>query len=221
MNEYPQKLRVWMLALNFFPCFHVLATIAIGYWSASVIAAVAALYLVPPLLTRLVRAVATMPEGAVSIDSGAFLAWWATAQFQMLFNRFLFLEEALRVFPGLYSAWLRLWGSRIGRLTFWAPGTTVLDRSYLDIGDDVVFGAGVRLNGHVLLRNREGRLELALATLKIGRGATVGGYCLLTAGTEIAAGDATRACLVSPPFTVWKDGKRVKGRVPEEKESHV
>jgi hypothetical protein len=87
----------------------------------------------------------------------------------------------------------------------------VLDREYLDLGDDVVFGAGVRLNGHVILRSRQGRLELAVAPIKIGSGAAVGGYSLLTAGTEIPAGESTRALLLSPPFTVWRDGKRVKG----------
>jgi acetyltransferase-like isoleucine patch superfamily enzyme len=84
----------------------------------------------------------------------------------------------------------------------------VLDRGYLDLGDDVVFGAGVRLNGHVILRNRQGQLELAIAPIRIGSGAAIGGYALLTAGTEIAAGESTRAHLLSPPFTVWRDGKR-------------
>ena len=134
----------------------------------------------------------------------------------MMFNRFPFLEEALRVFPGLYSNWLRLWGSHIGRLTFWAPGVTVLDRGYLDIGDDVVFGAGVRLNGHVLMRTSAGTLELALGTIKIGAGASIGGYSLLTAGTEIAAGESTRAHLLSPPFTIWREGKRLKGALSDE-----
>src|SRR5438132_13968823 len=116
----------------------------------------------------------------------------------MMFNRFPFLEEALRVFPGLYSNWLRLWGSHIGRLTLWAPGVAVLDRGYLDIGDDVLFGAGVRLNAHVLLHDRNGATELALGRIRIGSGAFIGGYSLLTAGTEIAAGDSTRAHLISP-----------------------
>jgi acetyltransferase-like isoleucine patch superfamily enzyme len=113
--------------------------------------------------------------------------------------------------PGVYSNWLRLWGSRIGRLTYWAPGMVVLDREYLDLGDDVVFGAGVRLNGHVILRNPQGRLVLAVAPIRIGAGAAIGGYSLLTAGTEIAAGESTRAHLLSPPFTIWRNGKRHRG----------
>jgi hypothetical protein len=210
--EYPARLRVWMLLLNFFPLMHVLALAAILFagapGSARAAAAVAGLYLAPPALARLVRKLAAVPEGRIALDTPGFLGWWATAQFQMIFNRLPLLEEALRLVPGLYSNWLRLWGSRIGRLTFWAPGVAVLDRGYLDIGDDVVFGAGVRLNGHVLLRNPDGALELALGRIRIGDGASIGGYSLLTAGTEIGAGESTRAHLLSPPFTVWRDGKR-------------
>jgi hypothetical protein len=44
--------------------------------------------------------------------------------------------------------------------------------------------------------------------VKIGDDAMIGGYSLLTAGTEIAAGEATRAFLISPPFSKWKNGKR-------------
>ncbi len=210
--EYPARLRVWMLLLNFFPLMHVMALTAIVCadapgW-ARVSTAVAGLYLAPPVLAQLVRRLVSVPEGKIGLNTPGFLGWWATAQFQMIFNRLPLLEEVLRLVPGLYSNWLRLWGSRIGRLTFWAPGVAVLDRGYLDIGDDVVFGAGVRLNGHVLLRNPDGALELALGRIRIGGGASIGGYSLLTAGTEIGAGESTRAHLLSPPFTVWREGKR-------------
>lgn len=105
------------------------------------------------------------------------------------------MDEALRLVPGLYSAWLRAWGSRIGRLTYGSPGTRVLDRTYLHVGDHVTFGAGVRLNGHVLMHDTAGELQLALAPIDVGDRALIGGYALLTAGTVIAAGEVTQACL--------------------------
>jgi hypothetical protein len=213
--DYPARLRIWMLLLNFFPLAHLSAMAAIALANLPVwiriTLVLTVLLILPPLLTRLVHALAPLPPGRISIESGGFLSWWATAQFQIVFNRLPMIEELLRMIPGIYSNWLRLWGSRIGRLTYWSPGTVVLDREYLDLGDDVVFGAGVRLNGHVILRNRQGRLELAVAPIKIGSGASVGGYSLLTAGTEIAAGESTRAHLLSPPFTLWRDGKRLRG----------
>jgi hypothetical protein len=213
--DYPVRLRIWMLLLNFYPLAHLATMVAIALSNLRVgtrIGAVlAVLLVVPPLLTRLVHAMIPLPPGRIPIESGGFLSWWATAQFQIIFNRLPMIEELLRMIPGFYSNWLRLWGSRIGRLTYWSPGMVVLDREYLDLGDDVVFGAGVRLNGHVILRNRQGRLELAVAPIRIGTGAAVGGYSLLTAGTEIAAGESTRAHLLSPPFTIWREGKRLKG----------
>jgi hypothetical protein len=213
--DYPTRLRIWMLLLNLFPLAHLAAVVMIALanlpaW-VRIVSALTVLLILPPLLTRIVHALAPLPPGRISIESGGFLSWWATAQFQIIFNRLPMIEELLRMIPGVYSNWLRLWGSRIGRLTYWSPGMVVLDREYLDLGDDVVFGAGVRLNGHVILRNRQGRLELAVAPIKIGTGASVGGYSLLTAGTVIPAGESTKAHLLSPPFTLWRDGKRIRG----------
>jgi hypothetical protein len=213
--DYPARLRIWMLLLNMFPLAHVSALVAIALvnipaW-ARIAGVLAGLLIVPPLLARFVHAAWPLPSAKISIESRGFLCWWATAQFQIVFNRLPMIEELLRMVPGVYSNWLRLWGSRIGRLTYWSPGMVVLDREYLAIGDDVVFGAGVRLNGHVIWRNRAGRLELLVAPIKIGSGASVGGYSLLTAGTEIVAGETTKAHLLSPPFSVWRGGKRVRG----------
>lgn len=213
--QCPPRLRIWLLLVNFVPLVHVLVMVRIALihqpvW-VRVVSVIASLYLMPPLAARLVHLCIAIPDGRIGMGTPAFLGWWATAQLQMIFNRLPFLEELLRIVPGLYSNWLRLWGSRIGRLTFWSPGVSVLDRGYLDIGDDVLFGAGVRLNGHVLMHDKEGAMELALGRIRIGSGAFIGGYSLLTAGTEIAAGDTTHAYLLSPPFTTWREGRRWKG----------
>ena len=123
----------------------------------------------------------------------------------MLFLRFPATEEIIRLIPGCYSLWLRLWGSRIGSLTYWAPRTTILDRGFLNIGDNVVFGAGVKLNPHVIEKG-----NLLLAPVMIGDRASIGGYSLLTAGTVISPNDTVRAFLISPPFSKWKDNKRIR-----------
>jgi hypothetical protein len=207
--------RVLMLGLNFIPLLHLVSTallLVLPYASlaARIGISLTFLYLAPPLAARLVSAVAPIPEGRLAAGSGAFFRWWALFQLQVVFCRLPTLEEILRLIPGVYSQWLRLWGARIGRFTYWSPGTLITDRSFLRIGDDVVFGAGVRLNPHVLAQGKDGRPELLLATVKIGDRVMVGGYSLLTAGTEITSDEMTRAFLVSPPFSVWKDGKRVR-----------
>jgi len=168
------------------------------------------LYGVPPLLCRLVLILFPLRREVISAGSREFFVWWFTANLQVLFSRLPFLEELLRFIPGCYSFWLRLWGSKIGRLTYWAPGVRVLDRSFLRIGDDVIFGAGVLLNAHVLMRDDKGRAFLSLAPISIGQGTLIGGYSLLTAGAQIAPGEVTRAFLILPPFTRVEQGRRTK-----------
>ena len=209
--------RLGIMLLSYVPLLHVLSILLLLLlpWSRPawrVLAAVATLYLAPPLAARLLLAIAPFGKTVIAMGTRDFFTWWALLGFQMIFCRFPALEEALRVVPALYSFWLRLWGARIGRLVYWSAGTRVLDRSFLDIGDDVIFGAGVRLNPHVLARNASGELELVLAPVKVGARAIVGGYSLLTAGTEIMPGECLQALLVSPPFTRWKDGRRVRDR---------
>ena len=205
--------RLLMLAFNALPLLLLLAFAATAclcwtawYWRAA--ASIALLYLVPPLAARLVRALAPINEGRIPVGARAFFSWWALSNLQMLFCRLPFLEEILRLVPGCYSLWLRLWGARVGRLTYWAAGLRILDRSFVRIGDGVLFGAAVRINPHVLRRNELGAMELLLATVVIEDNAIVGGYSLLSAGTEIAAGECTRAFTISPPFNRWENGGR-------------
>jgi hypothetical protein len=211
------KGRLVMLGLNFIPLAYSLATLLLfllPYAGLSVRIGCAAvfLYVGPPLLVRLVLCAAPIPQGRVLIGSTPFFVWWLVFQLQIVFCRLPALEEALRLVPGLYSQWLRLWGAKIGRFTYWSPGTLITDRSFLTIGDNVVLGAGVRLNPHVVAKGKNGTLELLLARVIIGDRVMVGGYSLLTAGTEILPDEITRAFLISPPFSVWKDGKRVRSR---------
>ena len=211
----PWRGRLLMLVLNCFPAVHVLLVLAALFlphlgWPTRIALTVGALYLMPPIVARLILYWLPIPEGRVAVGTKAFFGWWALFQLQVGFCRMPALEEALRLIPGLYSQWLRLWGARIGRFTYWSAGTLISDRSFLAVGDDVVLGAGVRLNSHVLAKGEDGQLELVLATVKIGDRAMVGGYSLLTAGTEISSDEVTRAFLISPPYSVWKNGKRVR-----------
>jgi len=211
--------RLILILCNLLPLLHAagLVLLAALPWAAPgrrLAAVLVLLYLVPPVLGRLLLRVIPLPQGRIPVASRAFFAWWALSNLQMLFNRLPFLEEPLRLVPGLYGAWLRLWGARVGHFTYWTAGLQILDRSLVAIGSGVVFGAGVRLVSHVYLKNPDGVMELALGTIVIGDGAQVGGYSLLSAGTVIGPGEITRACLLAPPFSVWADGRR-SGRIAD------
>jgi acetyltransferase-like isoleucine patch superfamily enzyme len=211
--DFSPRSRALLLALNLTPLVHsVLVAGAILIpsvtWPWRFLLAFCCLYLFPPISARLLQRFLNISEGKIALGSKDFFGWWALLQLQIIFCRFPALEEVLRLIPGAYSFWLRLWGARIGKLTFWSPGVLILDRPFLLVGNHVIFGAGVRISSHVLARDSASKLELLLGTVRIGDHALIGGYSLLTAGTEIAAGETTRAVLTSPPFSSWKGGKR-------------
>ena len=204
-----------LLFSNYIPFLHVLlivGTVAVP-WAAlgwRLGAAVAVLYLIPPIVARCILKLWPIREGRIAMPSRDYFVWWLVLNLQIVFCRLPFLEELMRIVPGAYSAWLRLWGARIGSFTYWAAGLRILDRSFLDIGNGVAFGAGVRLNPHVVAKNEDGSMELMLATVHIGDRAIIGGYGLLTAGTRVADDENTRACLLSPPFSHWSGGRRTQ-----------
>jgi hypothetical protein len=186
-----------MIALGYLPLLHVALVVACAcavpggpFWRGA--AAFFALYVLPPLAARLCAVLMPLPHGRVDLEDRGFLAWWLSAQWQVVFNRLPMLDEAFRLLPGVYSAWLRLWGSRVGSLVYWSPGVVVLDRGLVEVGDRVVFGAGVRISGHALLI-ADGRGSLVVAPVRIGRSALVGAHSVLTPGVEIAAGAASPA----------------------------
>jgi hypothetical protein len=176
-------------------------------WRA--LAGLVALYLLPPLLVRCCEALAPVGEGRLLPGEPGYMRWWLQINLQMVFNRIPWLEELLRLVPTLYSTWLRLFGSRVGKHTYWAAGTRILDRSMLEIGDGVILGAGTVIAPHLVVRGEDGRLQLALGRVRIGDRAIIGGFSALAAGTVIPADECTRAYLMSPPFTTWRGGKRV------------
>lgn len=200
--------RLLLLVLNALPLAHV-AAVALAIVQREFLAAFAILYLAPALVARAVLAAGDFKQTRILVGSAAFFRWWTLFQLQVIFCRFPALEEVLRLAPGLYSLWLRVWGARVGRLTYWSPGTVISDRSFLMIGDDVVFGASVRLIPHLIQRAASGKLELCLAKIEIGDRVVVGGLSILSAGTIVHSDQTTRAALLSPPFTIWKNGKRL------------
>lgn len=172
----------------------------------------AVLYFLPPLLALLIRWIFPIKNRKIPFGSREFMTWWSIFSLQVVYLRFPFLEEILRSIPGVYSFWIRLWGSKVGRTTYWAAGVSIQDRSFICIGDNVMMGAGVRLTPHVNIKNEEGNSILLLDKITIGNRCVVGGYSLLTAGTVICDDENTRACLISPPFSVWKNNRRVKNQ---------
>jgi acetyltransferase-like isoleucine patch superfamily enzyme len=209
--------RAAMVASGFLPLLHAAAVIAAtmaavraslgGY---SLLAGALVLYVLPPVAVRLLLARRPLATGESDPESPDFLRWWLTAQCQILFLRLPVLEELLRVVPGLYSMWLRLWGARVGALVYWSPGVCILDRPLVRVGHRVVFGVGVRINPHVLARpSGGGPAVLHLAPVAIGNDVIVGGYSLLLPGCVIGDGEITPPHRSIHPYSTFAGGRRV------------
>ena len=148
------------------------------------------LYLYPVLCFRVLNLMVPLQEGHANLLERRYNPWWGSHQFQLLYFACPFLEAILRVIPGLYSAWLRLWGARIGKNIYWTPNVEIDDRSLLEIGDGVIFGHKVHLIAHVIIPYK-GRLSLYVKKISIhdqaflGAGSTLGPGVIVDAGVNL------------------------------------
>jgi hypothetical protein len=209
----PGRVRAAMMLIGFVPLVHTALTVTpvllviMGRPRMLLALAPVALYLLPPAIVRLVTWRRPLPTGLIDLASPEFLRWWFTAQCQIVFARLPWLDELLRLVPTLYSAWLRLWGSRVGAFVYWSPGLVILDRSLVNIGSRVVFGAGVRLNPHAIAPIG-GRRALILGPVTIGDDALIGGYSTLLPGCIVSPGEVTAPFRTVHPFMQIEGGRR-------------
>jgi hypothetical protein len=150
-------------------------------------ALLATLYVAPVLAFRAHQALWPMKIGPTHLGGRTYVPWWGAHQIQLIYIALPQLEALLRLVPGLYSAWLRLWGARIGHRIHWTPAVAITDRSLLDIGDDVIFGHRSALYAHVI-RPTKDNLLLYLKPISVGARAFVGGYTIIGPGVRIKPG---------------------------------
>jgi hypothetical protein len=196
--------------MTFFPvlhaalCLRALASLVTDLSLGSLLGFAFTVYLVPVLAFRIHNALWPVVEGDVSLSSATYAPWYGAHQFQVLYIALPQLEALLRLVPGLYSAWLRLWGSRVGRGVYWTPLVEILDRNLLDIGDGALFGHRCGMSGHII-RPVRGEMRAILHRVTIGRGAFVGGGVYVGPGAVVEDGALVKAGEHVRPF------KRVAG----------
>ncbi len=145
-----------------------------------------------PLLIYRVHALAYPVKAGVSYLQGRvreneYSAWWGSHQIQLIYIALPVLETVLRLVPGLFSAWLRLWGAKVGQGIYWAPGLELADRGLLTVGDRAIIGHRVGLYAHVI-KPKKADLMLYVKPIQIGAGAFIGSAYRLGPGVIIAAG---------------------------------
>jgi hypothetical protein len=151
------------------------------------LALLAVLYLVPVLAFRIHQALWPLKMGITNLAEKRYAPWWGAHQIQLVYLAFPALERLLRLIPGLFSLWLRLWGSRVGRGVYFTPDIDIGDRNLLDIGDHVIFGQRATLYGHVITP-KKGKLLLYVKPVCIGTGAFVGAGTVFGPGARVYDG---------------------------------
>ncbi|AZZ36960.1 acyl transferase [Bdellovibrio sp. qaytius] len=165
----------------------------------------AAAYGLPLLAFRIHNFIFSLKEGLQKdfSDPNRYAAWWGGHFIQLIYYWLPFLEVGLRLTPGAYSLWLRLWGAKIGKNVFWGPLVTVEDRSLLEVGNGVIFGHMSKTISHVIYPNKLGTLTCYVKKVKIGDGVFVGAQAQLGPGCVVASGT------MIPVMTTLKINKHV------------
>ncbi|MDH4168536.1 MAG: hypothetical protein OEW42_03010 [Acidimicrobiia bacterium] len=178
----PEVLRLGILAAAAVPAYVIFALL---------------LVLFTGLATRITRwrppRVAELPIAELSWD----LTRWARYGILSHVARSL-TGSLLRATP-VWVWFMRLNGARIGRRV-WVNSLDVVDHCLLDIGDDVVIGAGAHVSGHTV---EHGVIRLAPVT--IGTGSTIGVSTHVEIGAVIGTHTTVGSLSMVPKFAELAD----------------
>lgn len=195
------------LALNALPFLLILFGAALSMRLAdgagSLAVFLAWLYLAPAVLGGLVTRLWPTPTGTFGLTDPGYRHWWLMLQLQLPFNRLPFLEEALRLVPGLYPAWIRLWGGHLSAKSFVGPCVMIGDRHLIRVGPRSVLGARAGFAGHIAFRDDSGHWQVTVAPCEIGADAIVGGDAGMGPGAVLAPGATLPAARHLGPHKHW------------------
>ncbi len=146
--------------------------------------AIALVYLLPPLTHRFMDSLYPQRQGATLIDPEEYNPWINSFRLQKIFTICPQLERLLFLAPGLYAAWLRLWGSKVGKNVYLLPGVEIVDRANVNFGDFVFIGNKTYISPHVVM-TKNGKTYVYVKDVIIGKGTFIGAFCTLGPGTKI------------------------------------
>ncbi len=156
------------------------------------------LYLLPPLMWRMLSPFIPTKMGAsyLGVHTENVNGWFVSYQIQQIYNAVPVLEAVLKLIPGVYSAWLRLWGAKIGSKINWTAQSKIVDRPFVHIGDRCLIGNEAYLSAHAI-KKKDNRYLLYLKEVTIGSdvvlsfrsvvapGAVIGNRAFIEAGAAV------------------------------------
>lgn len=178
--------------ITFFPVIHLIAIMGTliawvntpSIFSFTIL--IFAIYAFPIIVYRIHNIFFPLRECTSNLSLPIYSPWWASHQFQAIFNGFPALEVVLKLIPGVYSAWIRLWGGQIGKNVYWTQRVEIIDRGLIEVGNHVIFGHKVIICSHVV-HKKNGSLRLYVKKVRIGNNAFIGAGSKLGPGSEILA----------------------------------
>ncbi len=175
-------------------------------WSAFLLVFV--IYLAPPMILRILFRWVPLKPGVLAISGRVFCPWLASHHIQAFYDALPYLESLLRVIPGFYSMWLRMWGSRVGYGVEWPVRMDVLDRDQMEIGNRVVFAREVELSAHVRQKTESG-LRVLVRPVRIGSHAFIGAGVRMGPGAFVPGDSSVPALTVVDVNQTFGVEKRV------------
>lgn len=161
------------------------------------------IYLLPPLVARCTLEIFGVPGGQLMQDTRGYRVWWFLTQWQTLFNRLPWLEEVLRLVPGLYAFWIALWGGHLSPFAYVGPGVVITDRYLVQVERGAVLGFKSALAGHMVIRNEQGRYVVVVAAPVAEAESILGGNAGLGPGSILRAGHLLPSGRRVAPFSEW------------------
>lgn len=196
----------------FFPTLHLMLIGASGILFLQNISVHTALgfvftiYLIPLVLWRVIKLKYPLKKGisAIGFKEEFGSPWIVAHRLQYNFITFAIFEKILILIPGLYSLWLRLWGSRIGKGVIWTPNLEVLDRTDLAVGDYCFIGDKSYFSSHFIVR-KNNKLILFYDSITVGSKSLIGAHCHLGPGAKV------KDLEFLPTYSKMMRGRFVKG----------
>lgn len=143
-------------------------------------------YIMPLIIHRIHFLFFPFSDGYWVLAEKKYNPWWASHMFQYPFIACPWIESLIHFVPGLYSMWLRAWGSKIGKGVFWTPRVEIVDRGLVEIGDRCVVGHITGMCSH-MVADIDGKPSLVIKKIVLGEKVFVGADSQLGPGVIVPA----------------------------------
>lgn len=143
-------------------------------------------YFQSPIIWRYMMDKFGKPQGAYYFGKNSKHGsnWFVSYQLQQMYTSFPFFERVLKLIPGFYSAWLRLWGAQIGSKVNWTAGCEIVDRPHVTIGDKCLIGNQTYISAHIIKKKNDKYL-LFIKDVFVGNNVVCAFQCTLAPGAKV------------------------------------